>query len=1630
MKSVTRRAAGAVSAASIVLASCLWVLVGAAPAQAAGLTDAPQLQQRKPGLGVTADPLPTVQLDGSSSIVWAQDIVGDTVYAGGSFANVRPAGAAPGTNLTPRGNLLAYNITTGQLKQGWAPTVNGTVKAIKASPDGKRIYVGGSFTVANGATRYNLAAFDAVTGDLVAGFNAAVGGSYVNAIAVTDSAVYVGGLIGAGNGVTRKNLAAFSPSGALLGWAPTTDLQVDAMVMDPTGTKVIVGGRFGMVNDVLQRGMGALDPVSGALLPWAAANVVKNGVPQGQPNAGNAGIFSLTADSNAVYGTGWVYADVPTGNLEGTFSAAKGTGDIVWIADCHGDHYGVFSDGSAVYTTSHEHACETTGAMRQGTGSPGNMRNATAVTAAPQGILPRTENVSNIYADWSGYPGPAAINWYPEWLGGTASGQGQAGWTITGNSQFISVGGEFIGLNNLTQQGLVRFAKQPVTGAQQGPRLSGDAWAPTATSVRSGAVSVSIQANYDRDDRDLTYEFRRTDKQQPFATLVRSGTYWHQPLIRATDTSATPGSTYTYQVRAVDGDGNAVLSKTVDATASSAPQTSTYASRVMDDAPQLYWRLGSSGLGDQMGAYAAQASNGVSNTTGALSGDSNQASSLNGNSNGLVRSSAVVPLTADVSIELWFKTSTTSGGKLAGYGSSATGTSGTVDRNVYMSNDGRLNYSVLFGSQRTMTTTDTFNDNKWHHLVVSQGMAGSKLYVDGQVKASDGSIRYARTFNGYWRVGGDSTNNLPNRGTSQWFAGSVDEFAVYPYVLDPTTVSQHRDAGAGVGSPQAKFTSSTSGLTANLDGSSSTVDPSRTIASYSWDFGDGTPAGSGATPSHSYAAEGTYPVTLTITDSSGSTSSATQQVTVTAPLVPPVAKISSSADGLSASFDGSGSTATSPATISSYAWKFGDGGTATGATPKHVYAAAGTYTVTLTVTDSKAQSSSTTASVTVTHADPVASFSSTVDALSVSVDGTGSTTSDGASISSYAWTWGDGTTGSGATASHGYAQAGTYTVGLKVTDSLGSTATTTRDVTVFTVTPKAADSFARTVGSGWGNADIGGAWSGVAGLSVSGGVGRLSSGASDTRTTTLPVSVGDAVHEFSVSSDKVASGGLHVNYLLHRSGSGEYRVKLRYAANGVVNVSLARLVGTTETLIADRVLTGYTHTAGGTLLVKTDSVTAGGTTTLRAKVWPQGTAEPSTWFVTANDSTAALQAAGQVGFSTYTGGSTSNGPITVLVDDYKVTGTQLAPPVAKISSSVSGLTASLDGSGSTATSPATVASYDWKFGDGGTATGATPQHAYASAGTYTVTLTVTDTRGESSSATASVTVSHADPTPSFTSTVDALSVSVNGSGSSAADGASISSYAWNWGDTATDTGATASHTYAQPGTYTVRLTVTDSLGATATTTRQVTVFAVTPKAADAFGRTQASGWGTADIGGDWTGVAGLSVAGGAGRITSAAADTRTTALPVSVGDAVHEFSVSSDKVANGGLHVNYLVHRSGAGEYRLKLRYAASGTVNLSLARLVGTTETLLADQVVPGYTHTPGGTLNVKLDTASAGGSTTLRAKVWVQGAAEPSSWSLTATDSTAALQAAGQVGFSTYTGGSTSNGPITVLVDDLRVN
>jgi PKD repeat protein len=162
--------------------------------------------------------------------------------------------------------------------------------------------------------------------------------------------------------------------------------------------------------------------------------------------------------------------------------------------------------------------------------------------------------------------------------------------------------------------------------------------------------------------------------------------------------------------------------------------------------------------------------------------------------------------------------------------------------------------------------------------------------------------------------------------------------------------------------PVANFSFTTSGLTANFTDSS--TDSDGTIASRSWNFGDGGTS-TATNPSRTYAAAGTYTVTLTVTDNGGASHTKTSSVTVTTgpANVPPTANFSFTTSGLTATF--TDSSTDSDGTIASRSWAFGDGGTSTATNPSRTYAAAGTYTVTLTVTDNGGATNTKSSSVTV-----------------------------------------------------------------------------------------------------------------------------------------------------------------------------------------------------------------------------------------------------------------------------------------------------------------------------------------------------------------------------------------------------------------------------------------------------------------------------------------------------------------------------------------------------------------------------------------------------------------------------------------------------------------------------------------
>jgi PKD repeat protein len=155
--------------------------------------------------------------------------------------------------------------------------------------------------------------------------------------------------------------------------------------------------------------------------------------------------------------------------------------------------------------------------------------------------------------------------------------------------------------------------------------------------------------------------------------------------------------------------------------------------------------------------------------------------------------------------------------------------------------------------------------------------------------------------------------------------------------------------------PVASFTSSCPDLTCTLTSTSTDADGS--IASYRWDFGDGTPVVTTTTSpiAHTFAAAGTYTVTLWVTDNRGGVSNpaATRTVTAGGANALPVAKLDYTPSSTSYTIPFFDRSTDSDGRVVKWSWSFGDGNTSTAQNPSHTFAQSGTYKVQLTVFDDR-----------------------------------------------------------------------------------------------------------------------------------------------------------------------------------------------------------------------------------------------------------------------------------------------------------------------------------------------------------------------------------------------------------------------------------------------------------------------------------------------------------------------------------------------------------------------------------------------------------------------------------------------------------------------------------------------------
>jgi hypothetical protein len=180
--------------------------------------------------------------------------VGNTTYVGGTFTNIKAAGAA---SWTSRPYLFAYNRTNGVISTTFLPQLDGSVSALAISPDGTKLIVAGSFRNVGGVARRNLVALDLNTGAMNASWTGRGDGGTIRRAIVRGNWLYVSGSFLYINGTAHSLFARLNantgaidptfqinasvprPGGSVFGWA---------LAISPDGNTMVGGGNFTQVN--------------------------------------------------------------------------------------------------------------------------------------------------------------------------------------------------------------------------------------------------------------------------------------------------------------------------------------------------------------------------------------------------------------------------------------------------------------------------------------------------------------------------------------------------------------------------------------------------------------------------------------------------------------------------------------------------------------------------------------------------------------------------------------------------------------------------------------------------------------------------------------------------------------------------------------------------------------------------------------------------------------------------------------------------------------------------------------------------------------------------------------------------------------------------------------------------------------------------------------------------------------------------------------------------------------------------------------------------------------------------------------------------------------------------------------
>jgi PKD repeat protein len=216
----------------------------------------------------------------SNGEIWDIEVLPELnrVFIAGSFTSIQNT-TGTNTGLVNQAGLASYNYQTGLIDMSFRPTFNGGVAAVEASPDGTKLFVGGSFNTVNGVAKQKVASLNLTTGAPIASFDFDRNtNNQVQSLAVTNDTVYVGGRYSRINGILKTGLAAVNAASGAVdatfdnnlagGIGVNGQLGVPQLKLTHDNSKLLVVHTGRQIDGQDRYGMGIIDTATKELLPW------------------------------------------------------------------------------------------------------------------------------------------------------------------------------------------------------------------------------------------------------------------------------------------------------------------------------------------------------------------------------------------------------------------------------------------------------------------------------------------------------------------------------------------------------------------------------------------------------------------------------------------------------------------------------------------------------------------------------------------------------------------------------------------------------------------------------------------------------------------------------------------------------------------------------------------------------------------------------------------------------------------------------------------------------------------------------------------------------------------------------------------------------------------------------------------------------------------------------------------------------------------------------------------------------------------------------------------------------------------------------------------------------------------